>query len=241
MEMAQKNNFEQLAREMGLIEERPWERDDFAPTCAWPRRQRPSIAGPMTLGYRDQRQWVGLVVAPQRERKVAEFLRDARRPVYFPNWTRIIRGRGGMRRSVIMAVMPGYLFLAKGVKDDLQPLIEMVPGLMGYLHDGQLNPLLLSEIEIQGIRLIEADMNKPEPDRKSANEYKIGDEVKTVEALHLGWKGKIVELASDQRIGLEVKLLGRTVKVYVSSAQIEPCVSKGSQNAATPGQAGRRR
>lgn len=239
MEMA-RGNIGEAARAIGLIDDgpQPWERDDyFGPSCQWPRPARKHV--PMILAYEAERQWVALSVAANRERKVAEWLRDSGHPVYFPNWIKMVRSRGGQRRAVVMSIIPGYLFLAKSPGFELRSLMERVPGLLGYLHDGDLNPLALTEAGIQGIRLIEADMNRPEPDRRSAHEYKTGDAVKTVDDLNLGWKGKIVELASDNRIGVEVKLLGRTVKVYVSSAQIVPDTAKGSQ--ATPGQVGRRR
>lgn len=194
-------NIERAAIEAGLIE---------APDALRP-------------AFRDPRQWHVLVVAPNHERKSADWLRDTRHRVYFPNYIVRVKSRGNQRRTVVRALIPGYLFLATAPDADVDGLIDDVPGLLRCLRDDKRNLYIVPEREIERLRDIEADFNLPGIHERPTRKWNIGERCRTVERLGYPWQGEVVGLDSRDRIIVEVKgLLGRATRVTLAPFQIEP-------------------
>lgn len=178
---------------------------------------------PLRPAFRDPRVWHVLVAAPNHERKSADWLRDTRHRVYFPNYVLRVKSRGGLRRTVIKALMPGYLFLAAAPDADVDGLIDDVPGLLRCLRDDKQNPYIVPEHEMERLRQVEADFNIPEMREVPVRKWKVGERFRTVERLGYRWQGEVVGFDSRHRIVVEVRgLLGRTTRVVLAPFQIEP-------------------
>ena len=71
------------------------------------------------------------------------------------------------------------------------------------------------------IRRIEGDQNEP-PSIKPVHSFKTGQKVRFSDENPIIWPpGKIVRLASDGRISVEIYLMGRMVPILVLPHQIE--------------------
>jgi transcription antitermination factor NusG len=183
------------------------------------------LASPDALrpAFHDPRQWHVLVVAPNHERKSADWLRETHHRVYFPNYSVHVRSRGGQRRTIVRALIPGYLFLATAPEADVDGLVDDVPGLVRCLRDEKRNLYTVPEWEIERLRQIEADFNLPGIHERPIRKWRVGERCRTVERLGLPWQGVVVGLDSRDRIIVEVKgLLGRATKVTLAPFQIEP-------------------
>lgn len=178
------------------------------------------VSADVPLSYEEPRHWHVLVAIPQQERKAADWLKAARLSVYFPNSVKQVCNRRGLRRSVLSALVPGYLFLAVRPGTDLNGIVERIPGLAGYLRDEASNPAVMREKALDKIRELEATHYVPETG-KIAHAFKVGQRVRVMNDVYLGWRGPILSLAQDGRISVEVNLLGRKVPVWVVPSQIE--------------------
>jgi transcription antitermination factor NusG len=172
------------------------------------------------LDFQEPRLWHVLMTQPQQERKAADWLRSAHHSVYFPNFVEQVKSRKGLRRSIIRPIVIGYLFLAVRPGTDLNRVVERIPGLVGYLRDEASHAAVIREREILKIRELEATHFVPETG-KIAHAFKIGQRVRLVDDVYLGWRGPIIALAQDGRISVEVNLLGRKVPVWLVPSQIE--------------------
>ena len=132
-------------------------------------------------------------------------------------------GRNGRlhRRWRLRALIPGYLFIAvkANIEVDLTGPVDHVPGLFGFMRDGNWNCGIVRESDIQRIRQIEAG---PQYTQAAGHVHKFEIDQKVRFKIDTGIWGKIIELCSDGRISIEAKKLlgGATVKAW--PYQIEP-------------------
>ena len=180
------------------------------------------------LDYREPRVWVALLVVASKERSAIDWLKLAGVPAYWPNYTRQVpcgsgaRNGRGARRAVQCAVIPGYLFMAaKPEATDPWDVVHHTPGIHGYLRSASGQPATMGETDIEIIRRIEGGQNLP-PASSAVHSFKVGQKVRFSDDLLSQWPvGKIVRLADDGRIVVEVGLLGRTVLITAYPHQIE--------------------
>lgn len=178
------------------------------------------VAPAIEPAYEAPRQWHILVTAPHKEREAADWLKRAHKAVYFPNYQRRIVNRKGLRRSVWVAVIPGYLFLPMAPGENPSGIVDVIPGILAILLTGEGKPAVLREEGIHTIRRIEASLNLPHEVQKH-HSFRVGDRVRLKEDRYLGWKGPIIRLAPNHRIVVEVDLFGRKVPVEVTPPEIE--------------------
>jgi transcription antitermination factor NusG len=177
-------------------------------------------------------QWVALTARPSREIEAADWLKRTRLFAYWPNKVTQIRmgsGAAGMpsrRRAVYRAIIPGYIFAAQRLGNTAHPcnLIGQVPGLIGFVRGFDGGPALLRQRDIEIIRHIEARENMPPPaPSEVSKKFKFGDKVRFIDDIYSEWPpGVVKQLYSDDRIAIDVPLLGRVVPMEVSPSQIEP-------------------
>lgn len=180
----------------------------------------------LSIGYRDQRVWHALYVRGLREQDAADWLKHQGIPVYWPNYTthigkaQIRHGRR-TRSPRFSSVIPGMLFSASVPGADPREVVQDTPGVFGYMRDGAGYPAKIDERDIETIRRIEAGLNLPPPTR-AMHSFKISDKVRFIDDLLGRWPaGKIIKLAKDGGISVEVPLLGRAVPIWVVPHQIE--------------------
>lgn len=181
------------------------------------------------LPFGAPRQWFALTVRANREIDTADWLKRANLAAYWPNYTRneaASRGVAGarlVRRPRRCALIPGYIFL--GARQECAaPFYVAVeaPGVFGWLRNSDGEPKSISEGEIGRIREMEAEANLPP--RQTFHSFRIGTQVRFVEASYEGWNGgTVMALADDGRISVGVRgLLGRVTPVWLYPHQIEP-------------------
>jgi transcription antitermination factor NusG len=178
------------------------------------------------LDFRTPRCWRALIAISSREQKAADWLREAHIRAYWPNYaesevaTMLPNGRP-YRRGRLKALIPGFIFVA--VRDkaeiDLGGIVEQTPGIIGYMRDGGGYAATVTERDIECIRGIESDKNKPSP-KKHVHNFKMSQRVRFRAAE--SWIGKIEEFCPDGRIGVGVPLLGRIAVIKALPHQIEP-------------------
>ncbi len=173
-------------------------------------------------------QWFMVVVRPGHDQQAADSFRRNGVRAYWPNYERIqtvryrSNGNRPQQRLYLTPLMPGYVFSPAGVtQEDFTQIIERVVGVVKVVRTFSGAPLLLSEADIEIIRRIEAGLNTPDP-IKPIHNYKTGEKVRFVDDIVDRWPGgKIVKLARDGRISVELDLMGRKVVVIVFPHQIE--------------------
>lgn len=185
--------------------------------------------GPRLVSFHGPRKWCALTAVPGRERTAADFLKQMREWVYWPNYVvqvhagRLCGARRAPRREVLRAVLPGYLFVARHVASrDPQQLVALAPGVTGFVRSHDSRAAWLGDADIEIIRSIEGGLNLPF-DPKTAHRFRPGDAVRLTDDLLRLWpSGRVRRLADDGRIMVEVPLLGRIVPVTAFPHQIEP-------------------
>lgn len=179
------------------------------------------------LDYGDPRVWYALFVRPGKEQDTADWLKHARLHAYWPCYTKQVNsGRkapNGRYTSVarLYAVIPGYIFMAARPHADPWPVVRQVPGITGYIRDAQGDAAALTDNDIEVIRRIEGSMNLP-PAKNHAHQFKPGHKVRLKDGTLARWpNGRILSLAENGQISVEVNLLGRAVTIWVRPHQIE--------------------
>lgn len=168
--------------------------------------------------------WHALLVAPGREQKSADWLRDkAAIEVYWPHYTKQIgRKRAGQKRRTRLAgAIPGMLFAPIDFLHNLTDEMLEFAHIYGFMLGCDREPARLTKIDIEKVRNMEARLNLP-PEAKGVL-FKLGEKVRFTDDLFTDWgDGTIFEIASEARIGVEVtRLFGRATKVYVPASEIE--------------------
>jgi transcription antitermination factor NusG len=184
------------------------------------------------------RDWYMAIVRPNHEQDAADSFRRNNVRAYWPNYERIqtLRRRSnGYKpeiRLILTSIIPGYVFVpttGDGAAEDMQMLIERISGAINIARTYSGDPLLLREADIVTIRGIEAGLNTPAPVKpvhpvpvKPVHNFKNGEKVRFTDDIMGRWPiGRIVSLARDGRIGVEVSLMRRKVVVTVFPHQIE--------------------
>lgn len=170
--------------------------------------------------------WYAVIIRSSREQDAADGFRREGVLAYWPNYERhvpIARDRNGHkgRRMVFSAIIPGFIFCPTAEANEFWRIIEHVPGVLNMLRGagGEIATLTNADIEI--IRHIEAGLNLPPPVTPVHN-FKTGKKVRFIDDLMGRWPpGKIVRLARDGRISVEIYLMGRMVPIVVLPHQIE--------------------
>lgn len=178
---------------------------------------------PAPFSFHGPRKWYALLTFSNRERSAAEWIKARSRAwIYWPNMIAQRAGGRGVRRSQLVSIIPGYLFMAVGLDDgDPWDVVHETPGIHGFVRDGAGHAAHLTEQDIDIIRRIEGNENMPQ-DPRTAHRFKVTDKVQFCDDLFGRWPpGLVVRLDDDGRIVVDVSLLGRVVHIHVLPSQIE--------------------
>jgi transcription antitermination factor NusG len=125
------------------------------------------------------------------------------------------------RRMRRIGILPGYVFSDVDRDRDLTTLLRRIVGAIDVARTFSGAPLLIGDADIQIIRKIEIGLNTPRPDKLLHN-FKSGEKVRFVDDLMGRWPpGRIIKLAPDGRISVEVEMMGRKVAITCLPHQIE--------------------
>jgi transcription antitermination factor NusG len=164
-----------------------------------------------------------VMVRSSRERDAVDSYRRNQIPTYWPSYEMLVPTRQKINGHPVcvrrrIGIIPGYVFP------------EVRPGALGldnivaaidYIRTFDGSPLLIRDADIQIIRRIEAGLNTPKPGGTD-HAFKVGEKVRFSDDLDSRWPpGKIIKLAKEGRIIVEVDAMGRKLPITVFPHQIE--------------------
>lgn len=161
-----------------------------------------------------------------REMDTVDSFRRSGLLAYWPSYLETVPARrrenGCMtRRTKRVGILPGYVFCEVDAKRDLTTLLDHTVGAFDVVRFQSGAPLLIADADIQIIRRIEIGLNTPRPEQ-THHDFKMGEKVSFTDDLVGRWPpGRIIKLAREGRITVEVDLMGRKVKITVLPHQIE--------------------
>lgn len=182
----------------------------------------PQTADQYDSEFFTRRVWHILTIDPLIPEKVAKHLERSKLWIYWPHYiVQVNRGRG-QRRDVRRSVLHGYMPLAiHPLRTDTWDVVHNTHGVNGFLRDELGYPKRATEKDIEDIRGMAALLNIVEEAPPEIT-FKIGDAVRVnVEKICVNWVGIIFNVDDPYRIGVEVDLFGRRVKVQVPANEIE--------------------
>lgn len=146
---------------------------------------------------------------------------------YWPNYeewapVRKVAGVRIARRLRRVGILPGYVFAAVDSGLDFTSLLDQIVAAFDVVRTNSGAPLLIPDPDIQIIRRIEAGLNTPKAQPTGHGDFKPGQKVRFVDDLIGRWpNGRVVRLAREARISVQVELMGRKVDITVLPHQIE--------------------
>lgn len=168
--------------------------------------------------------WFMVVVRQGHELEAVDSMRRHNLLAYFPSYERLVTTRRSfegrpIRRLVRSGIVP-YIFTPAGEGDFLGEKDRIV-AVLDIVRTFSGTPLFLADRDIGIIRKIETGLNTPKPEA-TAHDFKEGDKVRFVDDIYRNWPpGRVIKLAKDGRIIVEVALKGRVVPFTVFPFQIE--------------------
>jgi transcription antitermination factor NusG len=141
--------------------------------------------------------------------------------------TRQIKNDAPVRRIKRIGIVPGYVFTPMIDDCDFTEFLKRIVGAIDVVRSDSGNPLLLEDEDILTLKRIEISRNTPVASRECLKEaikhdFKVGEKVRFIDDTRRRWPpGRIIALARQGRIVVEVSLMGRKVKVEALPHQIQ--------------------
>lgn len=164
-----------------------------------------------------------VMVRSSRELDAVDSFRRNRIPAYWPSYeglvatSRRVNGHPVCLRRRI-GIIPGYI-MPDAIPGALD--LDVIVAAIDYIRTFDGSPLRINDADIQIIRRIEGGLNTPKPGN-SEHAFKVGEKVRFSDDLMGRWPaGKIVKLAQEGRIIVEVDMMGRKLPITVFPHQIE--------------------
>lgn len=170
--------------------------------------------------------WYLVMARVNRELDTVDSFRRNAVSCWWPNYEELViinRTENGrkVRRLRRVGIIPGYVFSNAQACGDVTSLLRDIVGAIDVAKTFSGVPLLISDADAQIISRIEIGLNTPRPE-KTIHNFKKGEKVSFRDDLVGRWPpGKIIKLAPDGRISVEIDLMGRKVPVTVLPHQIE--------------------
>lgn len=166
--------------------------------------------------------WFALLVEAGREGRATHWLTRQRYPVYWPKYRGVVKLNRHRRAMRYRSVIPGYVFLPHRSDRDLHwQFILKAPGVRSVLKNASADYARLSNDEIEAIRNIEAALNSSALCAAEGIPFKIGDMVQCTDSTLSDWRGPIIGIEKGRKIIMEIRLLGRAIRVTVPVSAIE--------------------
>ena len=167
-----------------------------------------------------------VVCRPNREFDTVDSFRRHGQPAFWPNYEELVttrerRNGHPVRRTRRVGIIAGYVFTPVRAERDFTAFLARIIGAIGLVKTFSGSPLVLDDDDIQTLRRIEAtrDTSLPLPTQHA---FKLGEKVRFKDDNGHRWPpGRIVRLARQGRIVVEVSLMGRKVELKALPHQIE--------------------
>jgi transcription antitermination factor NusG len=124
------------------------------------------------------------------------------------------------RRVRRVGILPGLIFVPVNAAPDMEGLLHRIVGAIDFHRTYSGAPFMVEDADVRTIQRIEVGLNTPS--KAVAHKFKDGDRVRFTDDLDSRWPpGKIIKLAREGRIIVEVDAMGRKMPITVFSSQIE--------------------
>jgi transcription antitermination factor NusG len=146
-------------------------------------------------------------------------------PAYWASYEELLpsrKVRNGFtgRRVRRVGILPGLIFVPVNAVPDMEGLLHRIVGAIDFHRTYSGNPFVVDDADVRVIQRIEVGLNTPS--KEVAHKFKVGEKVRFVDDLDGRWPpGKIIKLAREGRIIVEVDAMGRKMPITVFSFQIE--------------------
>lgn len=146
-------------------------------------------------------------------------------PAYWANYEELLPSRKMMngfagRRVRRVGILPGLIFVPVNAAPDMEGLLHRIVGAIDFHRTYSGSPFMVDDADVRIIQRIEVGLNTPS--KVVAHKFKIGEKVRFIDDLDNRWPpGKIIKLAREGRIIVEVDAMGRKMPITVFSFQIE--------------------
>lgn len=137
--------------------------------------------------------------------------------------TRQVQNGAPVRRIRRVGIVPGYVFTPVTDDCDFTDFLKRIVGAIDVVRTDSGNPLFLEDEDILTLKRIEVSRNTPvSPKEAIKHDFKTGEKVRFIDDTRRRWPpGRILTLARQGRIVVEVSLMGRKVKVEALPHQIQ--------------------
>lgn len=188
------------------------------------RRALEEIAGP-PVTLRPVAQHYLVMTRGHREGEAIDSFRRHGCRAYWPNYQELGPSRrmaNGLATRTLrrVGIIPGYVFVAANVS--ITEMLEVVVGTIAVVRRLDGKPLLIDDDDVQLIKRIEVGLNTPKQVEPICPDFKKGEKVRFRDDLEGRWPaGRIIRIATQGRIVVEVDAMGRATQVVVGAHQIE--------------------
>ena len=174
---------------------------------------------PAPVGLSDPvTEWVMVIARPGMEQDARDALRRRGVGAYWPNYPRltVVKNRQTengrpIRRLTLASVVSGIIFSPAKISSLFWNAIDLAPGVVNVARNAGGSLVTLNDTDIVLIHSIERTLNRPSPERAVHN-FKMGQKVRLSGASSDRWHpGKIIKLARNGRISVEIDAMGRKV------------------------------
>lgn len=146
-------------------------------------------------------------------------------PAYWANYEELLSSRkvkNGFtgRRVRRVGILPGLVFVPVNARPDMEGMLHQIVGAIDFHRTYSGGPFIIDDADVRVIQRIEVGLNTPS--KEAAHKFKVGEKVRFIDDLDARWPaGKIIKLAREGRIIVEVDAMGRKMPITVFSFQIE--------------------
>lgn len=164
-----------------------------------------------------------IMVRSSRELDAVDSFRRNRIPAYWPSYEGLVSTSRRINGHPVcvkrrIGIIPGYI-LPDAIPGALR--LDVIVAAIDYIRTFDGTPLRICDADIQIIKRIEIGLNTPKPGH-AEHAFKKGEKVRFADDLMGRWPaGKIIKLADQGRIIVEVDLMGRKLPITVFPHQIE--------------------
>lgn len=181
-------------------------RNRARPACPWPHR----VDG-------QKQQWLVLLIEPQQEVRVHVCLKSYQIRNYLPLLPHVTtRGIRRTKVTVYRPMMRGYLFVHEETVEELPYLNRPLP-IHGFLRFGD-QLARVADKDVRRVQNAEEELAKPKPIQSI---WSVGEVVRITDGPFTGLNATITDLATGDRIRVDLPFMKRAVPMSLGADQLE--------------------
>lgn len=169
-----------------------------------------------------------IVCRPNHEYDTVDSMRRNNQPAFWPSYEQLVTTRRVLNGQPVrkirrIGIVAGYVFSPATSDRDFTMFLQRIVGAIEIAKSDAGNPIFLTDKDIAIFRRIERDPEDKEHKAASPKRaLQVGEKIRFKDDLQHRWPpGKVIKLARQGRIIVELSLMGRKVEVKALPHQIE--------------------